>query len=211
MGGVTPPPANSVKPPRADGIRTVFRRSSGLTERPLLRESALLRLSAREVRRNEAYPSKDIARLACGRVALERADDGWRAIWRREGFEGEYPNGDWSRTPALEAPRIGYAPSEYQRKPWPKEAQIEGWFPHCFAREQQSFEVVEDANPIVSNKEQLHPAVASGSYANCGRLGRRALRRTSRLGADAEGHEMRIRRQRMGGVCLDLPFHRNHH
>jgi hypothetical protein len=41
----------------------------------------------------------------------------------------EHQLNSWTAAPADEFPRTGYAPSEYQTKPWPIEALIEGWFP----------------------------------------------------------------------------------
>jgi hypothetical protein len=61
---------------------------------------------------------------------------------------GRWP---WSNPP--EVPRIGYAPSEYRTKPWPKEVRIEGWFPHS-AREPQRFDLVEDVNDLRSRRER---------------------------------------------------------
>ena len=54
-------------------------------------------------------------------------------------------------------PRIGYAPSEYQAKPWPREAPIEGWFP-LFAREHTCFDLVEDVvEKSRSRRSSRHP------------------------------------------------------
>ena len=50
----------------------------------------------------------------------------------RRRFAGEHPCFSWSRSRTArnsKAPRIGYAPAEYRKKRWPKEARMEGWFP----------------------------------------------------------------------------------
>jgi uncharacterized protein (DUF2235 family) len=39
---------------------------------------------------------------------------------------------------APKSPLIGYAPSEYRKKPWPRQARIEGWFP-LIGKEQNHF------------------------------------------------------------------------
>jgi hypothetical protein len=55
------------------------------------------------------------------------------------------------------SPRVGYAPSEYQKKPWPREALIEGWFP-LIGKEQTHFhhgcDVMTDSQP--ESEEQDH-------------------------------------------------------
>ena len=55
-------------------------------------------------------------------------------LWRKR-FGGEHPQNSWTRPSVLKtatelkSPPIGYAPPEYQMKPWPDEALIAGWFP----------------------------------------------------------------------------------
>jgi hypothetical protein len=175
-----------------------------------------------------ASQAKLIARLTCGNVDPEERWDRFRSTWRRARFEGEYPCSSWLRSSRPEVPRIGYAPSEYRKKPWPEEVQIEGWFP-LFAREQQGFDLVEDESENNSTRERLSSAWASGSDAHRGRVtdrkapkARRACqlntgkprrssqqdpdkpRRTCRLGADASVEED----GRRSGGCLDTTFHR---
>jgi hypothetical protein len=120
----------------------------------------------------------------------------------------------WRRGMPLDVPRAGYAPSEFQKKPWSEEALIEGWFPPL-RRGQMGFDVVEDANAGSSKGERQSSALADGSDASCGRVTRdpgrtRELnpdkpRRTCRQGADASVEEGR---RRSGEICLDTSFHR---
>ena len=137
-----------------------------------------------------------------------------RACW----FEGEHPWTSWPGGSRPEVPRVGYAPSEYRKKPWPEEVQIEGWFP-LSAREPQCFDLVEDAIDNLSRRERPSSALASGSDANRGREADREAhkarrtsrlnpgkpRRTCRLGADASVEESG---GRSGEICLDTTFHR---
>ena len=50
-------------------------------------------------------------------------------------FGGEHPLSFWTRLTddiravGLKSLGIGYAPPEFRKKPWPKEAQIAGWSP----------------------------------------------------------------------------------
>ncbi|XYH96311.1 hypothetical protein ACMHYB_52455 [Sorangium sp. So ce1128] len=107
---------------------------------------------------------------------------------------------------------------------------MEGWFP-LSAREQQGFDLVEDASENSPQRERPSSSVlASGSDANRGRVvdrealkARRACqlnagkprrasqpnpdkpRRTCRLGADASVEEDGRRSE---GICLDTTFHR---
>src|SRR5262249_45716782 len=142
-----------------------------------------------------------------------RAEERWRSTWRRAWFEGEYPIVSWARSTTPEFPFSGYAPSEFQRKPWPEEVQLAGWFPP-FRRGQACFDVVEDANAeSASGERERSDALADGSEARCVGVVRkpgrsRGLnpgkpRRTCRLGADAYVEEDR---GRMGGICLDTSF-----
>jgi len=123
----------------------------------------------------------------------------------------------WPRSKTPEVPRKGYAPSEYQKKLWPYEAQIEGWFPR-FTPGQTCFDVVEDANAKSFNGERQSPALADRSHASCGTvvvqrpnperirdLNADKPRRSCRLEADAYVEE---RRGRTRQVCLDTSFHR---
>jgi hypothetical protein len=48
----------------------------------------------------------------------------------RKWFEGKHQGFSWP--PKWESPVVSYAPSKNQMKPWPKEAQIEGWFSNKF-------------------------------------------------------------------------------
>ena len=136
----------------------------------------------------------------------------------------------WTQNTILEFPRIGYAPSEYLRKLWSEEAQIEGWFP-LIAREHTCFDLVDDASVSSSiTGERLSPAWVSGFAGRGGREDDRAgdegfgtgllnaakppcsrqpnagkPRHTSRLEADASVEE---ERGRMGEIGLDTTFHR---
>jgi hypothetical protein len=169
-----------------------------------------------EVRPDEASQARFIARPTCGNVNPREGCDRWRS-WRRARFEGEHPWTSWPGGSCPEVPRVGYAPSEYRKKPWPEEVQIEGWFP-LLAREHQCFDLVEDAIENLSRRERPSSALASGSDANRGREADREApkarrtsrlnpgkpRRTSRLGADASVEEDG---GRSGEICLDTTFH----
>ena len=48
---------------------------------------------------------------------------------RRQRFDGKYPRPRWSPARNGEILGIGYAPSEYRKKPWPIEVLLEGWCP----------------------------------------------------------------------------------
>src|SRR5262249_54307803 len=183
-----------------------------------------------EVRLDEASQAKVKTRLTCGVINPQERCDHWRSTWRRAWFEGEYPLSSWARSAPPEFPIPGYAPSEFQTKQWPEEVPTEGWFP-LSAREQQCFDLVEDANESSSSTEgRQSSALASGFAANRGRVadregykGRGACppnagkpprscrpnagkpRRTCRLEADASVEEGR---RRSGEICLDTTFHR---
>ena len=87
-----------------------------------------------EVRPDEASQARLKTRLTCGHVDPQEGYDRWHSTWRRARFEGEHPLLVWPGSNHPEVPRLGYAPSEYQKKPWSEEAQIEGWFPLSCAR-----------------------------------------------------------------------------
>jgi hypothetical protein len=72
------------------------------------------------------------------------------------------------RTRLWRSHRVGYAPSEYRKKPWPKRPDRR-WFP-LSAREHTCFDLVEDANESRSRSERPSSAWASGSDAHCGRV-----------------------------------------
>ena len=69
--------------------------------------------------------------MVIGRPGLAHTDN---KNWRKR-FGGEHPLSDWTRLTdgtravGLKSPRVGYAPPEFRRKPWPQEAQIAGWSP----------------------------------------------------------------------------------
>jgi len=72
--------------------------------------------------------------------------DGEAALWessvaQRERFEGEHPLVCWSPGRDGETPNAGYAPSEYQLKPWPIEAQSGAWCPRFAGDHTEGFEV----------------------------------------------------------------------
>jgi hypothetical protein len=48
---------------------------------------------------------------------------------QRQRFKGKHPPSPWSPTSDGESQTLGYAPLEYQTKPWPKEALPDGWCP----------------------------------------------------------------------------------
>jgi hypothetical protein len=183
-----------------------------------------------EVRPDEASQARLKTRLPCGHVDPQGGYDRWQRPWRRARFEGEYPLLGWPDRNHVEVPRVGYAPSEYQKKPWSEEAQIEGWFP-LSAREHTCFDVVGGASGICGAMgERQSPAGVSGFAGRGGReddharhegLGAGPLntgkprhtrplhagkpRRSRRLEADASVEEDGWR---AGGVRLDTSFHR---
>jgi hypothetical protein len=182
-----------------------------------------------EVRPDEASQAKLKTRLTCGGVNPQEGCDRRRSIWRRARFEGEHPLFYWAQDTILELPRVGYAPSEFQRKPWSEEALIEGWFP-LYAREHECFDLVDDADTSSSIKEErLSPALVSGFVGHAGRendrIGHEGFggspnadksvcscqpnagkpRRTWRLEADASVKEGGVR---SGENCLVTAFHR---
>lgn len=123
----------------------------------------------------------------------------------------------WHRSMIPEVPREGYAPSEYRKKHWPYEAQIEGWFPR-FTLGHTCLHVVEDDNVGSFGGERPSTALADRSNASCGLvviqrpnaersrdLNADKPRRPCRLEADAYVKE---RRGRTREVCLDTSFHR---
>jgi hypothetical protein len=67
-------------------------------------------------------------------------------LWRRQRFEGKHPLRSWSFARNEETPQGGYAPSEYQKKPWPNEALLEGWCP-LYEEAHERFAIV--ASPAV--------------------------------------------------------------
>jgi transposase len=183
-----------------------------------------------EVRPDEASQARRKTRLSCGHVDPQGGYDRWQRTWRRARFEGEHPLLVWPGSKRPEVPRLGYAPSEYQRKPWSEEAQIEGWFP-LHAREHTCFDRFEDAS--VNRRttgERPSPAGVSSFAGHGGREDDRARheglgagplnadqppcsrpphastpRRTCRLEADASVEE---HGWRAGGIRLDTSFHR---
>jgi hypothetical protein len=184
-----------------------------------------------EVRPDEASQARLKTRPPCAKVEPHEGCERRRRTWRRARFEGEHPWTHWPGSSRPEVPRIGYAPSEYRRKPWSEEARIEGWFPP-WAREQQGFDLVEDAGVSSSTRgERQSPAGVSGfaghggredDRAGCKGLGAGHLnagkpscarqpnagkpRRTCRLEADASVEEDG---RRAGEICLDTSFHRS--
>jgi len=85
----------------------------------------------------------------------ERSDDQPEGR-RREEVGGEHPPGTWSH-PMVESPRKGYAPPQYRMKQWPKEAQMEGWFPPE-SGEQACLQVAEAAESR-ADREDRSPSV----------------------------------------------------
>jgi hypothetical protein len=168
-----------------------------------------------EVQPDEASQARVKTRPTCGYANPRRAEDRWRGTWRRAWFEGKYPSSFWARSTMPESHYVGYAPSEFQKKQWPEEVLLEGWFPP-FRRGHVCFDVVEDANTRSSNREWPDSyALADGSTARCAGVVRKPVctrglnpgkpRRTCRLGADAYVEEDS---GRSGEICLDTSFPR---
>jgi hypothetical protein len=87
---------------------------------------------------------------------------------RRERFEGEHPFRDWPPVRDRETPFTSYAPSEYQLKPWPIEAQSGAWCPRFAGGNDSGFTV---------------ERVTGGSSSTlcCGQSSRRSLRADRRI------------------------------
>ncbi len=151
-----------------------------------------------------SHHTKVIARLGWSRIRSVRAVSSRQQRQGRVRFEGEYPFEIWPWAQVTEVPRIGYAPSDYRMKPWPKEVLMEGWFP--LAGEPKGLDVVRRANEADS-QTRFDPVWARRSLCSC-RLHRdHGSRCTSRLGADAGGQDHASFVRRTGNICLDLPFH----
>ncbi len=73
----------------------------------------------------------------CRHGSESARQDSHAKVQAREWFGGEYPYSTWSWEFILEAPRISYAPPKNQKKRWPTEAQMEGWFPPCRGEHQR--------------------------------------------------------------------------
>ena len=116
-----------------------------------------------------------------------RASDARRRTPRRKRFEGEHPLNTWQLVRNEHAPNIGYAPSEYRKKQWSQEAQIEGWFPQ-FEEEQLCFDVVGKCRTDLKLDWMMSDA------AGC-----------ARLKVDVGDQDFR----RSGQIYLDLPFDRS--
>ena len=94
--------------------------------------------------------------------------DGEAALWesgvaQRERFEGEHPLVCWSPGRDGETPNAGYAPSEYQLKPWPIEAQSGAWCPRFAGDHTEGFAVeraVERSSQRAASRESI-PSVHS--------------------------------------------------
>ena len=89
----------------------------------------------------------------------------------------------WRRGTTLNVPWLGYAPSEFQKKPWPQEALIEGWIPR-FTRGREGFDLVEDATARGAEWEQ-QSSPPTDNFRVDGRRGVARPRHMRDLGADA--------------------------
>jgi hypothetical protein len=77
----------------------------------------------------------------------------------RKWIEGEHPHNLWPLPCEKEAPKGGYAPSEYRTKQWPKEALLGEWFPRL-SMGKNSFKVVRRTGSTHTNP--YSPARESG-------------------------------------------------
>ena len=120
---------------------------------PALYHRGLRRHATREVAGRGGKPSNSVTRVpstivralrtASSNIANVRHDEDSTKRWDpsrcwRTRFEGEHRHFSWPCR-RDEAPRVSYAPSEYQTKRWLKEARIERWFPRL-AGEQRSID-----------------------------------------------------------------------
>jgi hypothetical protein len=107
----------------------------------------------------------------------------------------------------VHAPRISYAASEYQTKPWLTEARIEGWFPPR-APEPSCFDATGQARFPALNSSTIRADSASAQQALARRVSEvDATRDHSASGKpDAGSQDPDIRRT--VGVRLDFPTHR---
>jgi hypothetical protein len=128
---------------------------------------------------------------------------GRHQVTGRERFEGEHQLNCWTGASAREFPRIGYAPSEYQTKPWPIEALIEGWFP-LSSRGQCGFTVLSTADP----SQNFSSSPAPGDLLCSPSAPERGRRSLPRVGEDAGCKNKSGIAGRAMIVSLDIPFHR---
>jgi hypothetical protein len=110
----------------------------------------------------------------------------------------------WTAASADEFPRTGYAPSEYQTKPWPIEALIEGWFP-LYCEDNAASRSCRPPISVRTSPRRDHRTLCAAAppHQNVVDHLRHQRERTpdARKKASIAG--------RAGEVCLDIPFHRS--
>ncbi len=82
----------------------------------------------------------------------------------RERFEGEHPLVSWPPGRDGESPDAGYAPSEYQLKRWPFEAQSGAWCPRSAGGQARfKFELLTGRSDSAASRISSSPVHSRGS------------------------------------------------